>query len=534
MEKKTRQEELVVRETNRIKSEIHTLKDILKVKDSVGNGQLGSSQLDHGKRIRLLQGVNTLPAPLDRSLAWNKLRQPIVYSSNIVKRIENPTVRPKELSSFIPSRPIEVASNDLASEDELRSLIWSYIEDSLSSHPNPDIRVTKGLDSSKVPDFIQPFQKQLSKDFEKARRAFLYLKDMCQDLLTKAIISDTRQGQYLTQMFQLEHSMNKEEILREINKKLMSIATKGEQVLQQTKDLGFENVWIASTGLILNTQTGKYESLLTKRHAPNAFVIPQDPQCRMIFLADVFHTNPDLVADVSKKYELKKSEFEVVLHETTHLGSHTGDLMQFRIPPKGFSKSGRDVLQEYNEKFFSIKDTPAFENFVDRVAQYQNLPELSRDAVMAKVLLDDMLRVNLQMEDAEMVATIVRDLSQGRDFNVRPRVQRSISDKPDQKISKSLFLNLVMGFLFNTEQYWLSPHLDKTQEKEKIEVTQDPHVAATADIGDSTSNVKIEKRKAEKKSILNVVTMIKEKSDARKKTRRNQRLGIAQTETIYR
>ena len=91
-----------------------------------------------------------------------------------------------------------------------------------------------------------------------------------------------------------------------------------------------------------------------------------------------------------------------------------------------------------------------------------------------------------------------------------------------------------MGFLFNTEQYWLSPHLDKTQEKEKIEVTQDPHVAATADIGDSTSNVKIEKRKAEKKSILNVVTMIKEKSDARKKTRRNQRLGIAQTETIYR
>ncbi|PHL20015.1 hypothetical protein CQR37_16920, partial [Enterococcus faecium] len=151
---------------------------------------------------------------------------------------------------------------------------------------------------------------------------------------------------------------------------------------------------------------------------------------------------------------------------------------------------------------------------VDRLAEYQKLPKLSKEAV-AKALTSNekkmkkkmnMLRANLQLEDAEMVMTIIRDLSQGRDFDVRPRVRRNLSSKKSEEDKGMMFLNLSLGFLFNPEQYWLSPHLHKTQEKSAL-ATEHPVSTHTEESSKKdTTNTKGEKweetEKLQKRSLL--------------------------------
>lgn len=78
-------------------------------------------------------------------------------------------------------------------------------------------------------------------------------------------ISATKEGQYLAQMFTIEHAIDKNQILKEINQRLLSIAERGERILQATIDTGFENIWIASTDLGLNQNTGRYETRLVKK-----------------------------------------------------------------------------------------------------------------------------------------------------------------------------------------------------------------------------------------------------------------------------
>lgn len=115
-----------------------------------------------------------------------------------------------------------------------------------------------------------------------------------------------------------------------------------------------------------------------------------------------------------------------------------------------------------------------------------------------------------------MVMTIIRDLSQGRDFDVRPRVRRNLSSKKSEEDKGMMFLNLSLGFLFNPEQYWLSPHLHKTQEKSAL-ATEHPVSTHTEESSKKdTTNTKGEKweetEKLQKRSLLDAVDKGKNRS----------------------
>lgn len=116
------------------------------------------------------------------------------------------------------------------------------------------------------------------------------------------------------------------------------------------------------------------------------------------------------------------------------------------------------------------------------------------------------------MEDAEMIAVIVRDLSERRDFDFRKRVERSLDEQPlkDQPLEDQLatiFRNYAVSSLFDIDHHQLSPHLNKTQDQAKLKIT---------------ANVK----KEEKRSILKVVEKGIEKSNVRRpNNKKSSKLG---------
>ena len=63
-----------------------------------------------------------------------------------------------------------------------------------------------------------------------------------------------------------------------------------------------------------------------------------------------------------------------------HLGARTGDSAS-PSPRKGYEISGKELLDDYHKNFPQIVKSPAFHNFVDRLAEQQNLPNLSPQAV---------------------------------------------------------------------------------------------------------------------------------------------------------
>ncbi|WP_165005292.1 MULTISPECIES: hypothetical protein [unclassified Enterococcus] len=478
-----------------------------------GSSKPGTS----GTQLQRKNKINGLPVIQDRADEWNKLRQAKVCLPKQARKV-NSKEKPKELSGFIPTHPIEIADETFIDREFLQ-----YTCKRLSPHPQKKFRVFAGLDTSKTPDFIKPFQVELALEFENAKSIYANMKRVCQRLSRKKAISDTREGEYLIQMFELVNAPNQKQILKKIIKRLQSIAEKGEQILQKTADIGFENVWIVTTDLKWDDFLKNYVSEFPTTQITNAFVCPEDPQCRIFILADAFHLNPDIMPDK----QLRRIPFETIIHETTHLGSRTGDLLKYERSPRNFASSGRDILNDYKDRFNDVLSSSGFENFVDRLAEYQKLPKLSKEAV-AKALTSDeekmkkkmnMLRANLQIEDAQMVTMIIRDLSQGRDFDARPRVRRDLDSKKSEgdKDKGMMFLNLSLGFLFNPEQYSLSPHLNKTQGKAEV-ATEHPISLHTEESTKDTTNSKGEKleetKQLQKRSLSDTVNKSKNLSHA--------------------
>lgn len=394
--------------------------DNIQGKLTAGENRQAVMQPSARKRIH-----DPLPQSTDRSEKWNRIRKVQKASSNTFTRTEDVSVKPEDLSAFIPIKPVEVLDDESLLRDEIRGWIKEY----LCMHPRRDFRVFAGLDTRNTPDYIKPFQVELAQGFENARDMFSRMKNQCQNLSTKEAISRTNEGRYLIQMFELEKAPNQEQILKEINTRLHSIAENGEQLLQQTVEIGFENVWIASKELIWDQESKSYMTQLINSDMPNAFVKTVDPQCRIVFLADTFHFDPH----VRPGEELKTPVAEAIIHETTHLSSGTVDLLFYSKPPSGYALSGKDLLNDRYTEFHKIAGSLSFKDFVNRLAQQQNLPQLSNKAVKDALSSDHMLRAKLLIEDAELVMTIIRDLSQGRAIDERPRVRRT----QEQDITKT-------------------------------------------------------------------------------------------------
>ncbi|THE11984.1 hypothetical protein E1H99_08075 [Enterococcus hirae] len=398
--------------------------------------------------------ANKIPNSAGRSEEWNKFREAEKYE-NKGSRVEDDSIPFQQLAQFMPEAKALV-HNGL--EWHTKNILNDILE-ILPEKPKLDFWVYIGLEPNNVPDYIKLFQEDLAKEYAKAQNYYETVEGICQNLLIRPSIAETKEGQYLAKMFKLEGLQNKEHILREAVQRLSSVTKKGARFLQKTAEWGFENIWIVSTKLI---QKGpkKYFSSYNEVLSTQAYIPDLDPECRIIFFADAFHANPDLAPD--ENVIISKSE--TTIHETTHVVSATTDLLRYSKLPKGFTvKSGKMLMEEYNKKKQRIFKKEGFEQFVEQLAEYQNTPTLSRNTVWNALDTDHVLRVNLQMTDAEILMVIIRDFAEERDFEGIVRVARSLND---QQLGNGFrFLLSSLTYMNNYDYFEKDSELNKTQEQ---------------------------------------------------------------------
>lgn len=328
----------------------------------------------------------------------------------------------EEVSPLESPEPV-ASSNDEGGELEEKKEreLTSRIEEEPTTTFRADYRVFVGFDATRVPDFLKPFMEELSQEFYKAVENFRVAKEISQKLLNQATIAETKVGQYMIQMFDLQETPNQEQVLREIVKRILSIAEKGELFLRQSADWGFENMWIVSSDLVRDEATQTYYSQYSEMMDAYAFVYKQDGECRIVIMADAFHLNPT----VSPEEQLKTAPEETIMHEATHLISNTDDVLPYVLPARGTRRNGKNMKDEFQRYYPGFILSEMFETFVKRLSVEQNKPSLSKNTVVESLKVDPMLRSNFQLTDAEMVMVIIRDMAQGNEFDTRLRFKRS-------------------------------------------------------------------------------------------------------------
>ncbi|MGM9903798.1 MAG: hypothetical protein ACI32O_07710, partial [Enterococcus sp.] len=490
-----------------------------------------------GRQVEL-PPPKTMPDPPGRGAEWNEFRnaRDLEVEGEIIARLETYNVAMAPLSSFIPIATPVVYNN----EKWLKEGLLKQIIENLPKKSPLDFRIYKGINFNDAPNFLKPFLFDLIKDYTKAQNQFQKSLEVCQELLTKERIAGTPQGQYLIKLFGLESVLDPEPILLEAVKRLEFISKKGMEFLQKTADWGYENILIVSTDLVPQVGSKKYRSRYMEYVSTNALMFPDDPECRLAIFADAFHLDPTIISGE----ELVEPKSQVIMHEVTHITSETQDFIEYTRYPKGIIKSGEILLEEYKMKRPLIFKSEGYNNFVTQLALYQNRPDLSRRTVWRETEKNDMLRVNLQISDAEMVMIIIRDFAEGRDFEGVIRVARSLSE---ELLGDGLmFIVATLSFVFVSYDFEKDAELEMTQEQTtdnpdlKSEVTNEGNHSTTlkrekrevnmAEKSDcltqSVSNQEINTELIEpitKRSLLNIV----EKMNSKIQTFSSQQTGIA-------
>lgn len=364
---------------------------------------------------------NRLPGATGKAREWNKFRQatvrPINYS---LHRIQKDNVPLKQLTAFMPvPQPYVVAK-----KTKIKKKIFMGIKSCFSKNQPLDFRVFVGLDAKQVPEYLNPFFRELAREYQKAQGHFRTVKEKCAELLTKEKISETKEGQYLIKLFELQGVEMQELILMEIIKKIKFTSEKGEQFLQQSSDWGAENIWTVATDFIFDENTQQFYSSLSEITNTQAFVNIYDAECRLIIFADSFHLKPSLSPNV----QLKPSIYEAIIHETTHIVSQTDDLIKYTRSKQGFKQSGEEVLRQLKCNYFNLPKSRGFKRFVTCLSEYFHLPYLSEKTVLETLQKDPMLRSNLQIVDAEVNMIIIRDFAEEREFEKRPKIEKNRND----------------------------------------------------------------------------------------------------------
>ena len=94
------------------------------------------------------------------------------------------------------------------------------------------------LTPQKFLTFLKPFIEELSQEFYKAVENFSKAKEICTNLLKHSTIAETKVGKYLIQMFDLAEATNQEQVLREIIKRVLSIAEKKGSCFFDSQQIG--------------------------------------------------------------------------------------------------------------------------------------------------------------------------------------------------------------------------------------------------------------------------------------------------------
>lgn len=389
-----------------------------------------------------------LPDSLGVAVTFDEFRKATILSDHPKKfRYEDDRVKLPILTSFVSEYTNPTTSTDGMAKSGMKHEIARI----LANKPEIPYRIFPGFTSDKVPEYIDAFQQEVASGVAEAVTYLKTFKKKTEEWLTLETLAERKPGQYLNHMFKLETSGNKEQIMKEVIKRLLIIADKCEQFLNLSKDLGYKNIWIVSSDLVYDKKTKNYYTSKVKPPTTVAFVVNADPECRILIMADKFHVKPSAKPTIQTTPTLSGT----VIHETTHIVSSTVDYAKFEDPPIGFQSSGEDIRKRYDLEYAKITYSENFDLFVRHLAQEFDLPKLARSEVVKQLLNDPMLAANFLILDAEVVMTIIRDLALDNDFFNRLRVERGLRDGPliDPKIFMFFALMHTGNFFIIEKEY---------------------------------------------------------------------------------
>lgn len=329
------------------------------------------------------------------------------------------------LTKLIPEPPKQISTNEAMTIKKIKLGIQHCLPPELKNK----YRVFAGLDAAKMPEHLKEFREVVAKEYKEALLVLERVIEECIYMLKFEKISSTKRGTYLANMFNVYGKPEEQAVLKEVVKRLQTIAEKSKAFLKQSADWGFKNIWIASTDFQKDPITKAFYSSSKQRTSPYGFVIRTDAENRIVLMADSFNKNPNIWPEA----EMAPPVSETLLHETTHLVSMTDDIVVYDAVQRGFLKRVKDALTDFVSRYHNNFRKPGFYNFVRLIANYFRLDGLSRMAVFRNFGTDSMLLANYMLNDAEMVGTLLRDVAYGHKYDqplLRPK--RSV-DEPTQE-----------------------------------------------------------------------------------------------------
>lgn len=169
---------------------------------------------------------------------------------------------------------------------------------------------------------------------------------------------------------------------------------------------------------------------------------------------------------------------ETLIHETTHIVAMAYDVIpSYPYMVSGYSKSGVDVRNQYFKKYTGFFKTNQFTRYVDQLADYQQSPTLSEEAVILAEKSDAMMSMNIQILDAETLMIMIRDVALGNPFNKRPVNQRPKLLKRD--LSNNQNKPKINGEMLVTLALMNSGQFHTAERNSELTITQKQSVKTT-------------------------------------------------------
>jgi len=172
--------------------------------------------------------------------------------------------------------------------------------------------------------------------------------------------------------------------------------------------------------LVFQKSTNSYFSQYTTRPLADAFVLSNDPNCRILIFADTFHMDSKI--DLNR--QVRPGIKETFINEITHTMAGTEDWICYTLPPRGvFMNSLEEIRDSFNKNQNKLLLSPSFQEFVKQAAMCFGLPELSPESVLVSIGTDPFLSANIKLTDAETVMNLIISLVKGLPF-ARAKVQK--------------------------------------------------------------------------------------------------------------
>ncbi|MBO0461727.1 QWxxN domain [Enterococcus sp. DIV1298c] len=405
-----------------------------------------------------------LPRSPNRWQEWKARMNAIeITDLSINYRAESNQVVLPRLTKFIPIERKKIMTNEAETLKSITQGIQHCLPDDLKNK----VRVYVGLDANKMPEHLKQFQKTLAKEYTVSLEILDNVIKECKKMLKLKQISSTERGTYLSNMFVLYGKPEEQAVLREVVKRLLTIAERNKLFLQQSADWGFKNILIASTDFQKDPVTQVFYSANKQRSSTYGFVIRQDAENRIIIMADSFNKNPNVWPEA----ELAPPVSETLLHEASHLSSMANDIISYGMAARGFRKRGKDAQIDFFSRYFKDFGSDGFYKFGYAVADDLKIEGLSMMTVFENLGKDPMLFANYLMTDAEYVATLLRDIAYGYSFEQAILRQKRSTDEPIEKLGDGNFL-ISMSLVASGDFATIGRHIE-------LEVTKETTLGST-------------------------------------------------------